>query len=85
MTDEVWQRNEIASPCTKVCVIHRESGFCTGCFRTLDEIAAWGSYSDDQRAQLMDTLPDRKPLLSKRRGGRTGRLSRRETRGGPAA
>ena len=29
------------SPCIKVCVIDPASGLCTGCWRSLDEIAAW--------------------------------------------
>ena len=31
------------SPCTGVCYIDATAGRCTGCHRTLDEIAAWSS------------------------------------------
>ena len=47
------------SPCIKVCVIALATGLCSGCGRTLDEIARWGSMSDDQRAEIMRSLPER--------------------------
>lgn len=76
MTGEVWRREEIASPCVKICVVHPEARLCVGCLRTLDEIAAWSRMSAETRARIMSELPDRKPLLKQRRGGRAGRLSR---------
>lgn len=33
--------DEPASPCNKVCSIDSRSGFCRGCWRTGEEIAAW--------------------------------------------
>jgi predicted Fe-S protein YdhL (DUF1289 family) len=36
------------------------TGWCEGCLRTLDEIAAWGSLTDAQRAELLARLPDRR-------------------------
>ena len=35
--------NEPPSPCTGVCRIDASAGWCSGCRRTLDEIAAWGN------------------------------------------
>ncbi|MEI7613621.1 MAG: DUF1289 domain-containing protein [Betaproteobacteria bacterium] len=35
-------QDPVTSPCTKRCVIDTTSGFCQGCFRTLDEITGWG-------------------------------------------
>lgn len=34
------------SPCVGVCKMDAAKGWCTGCFRTLDEIAAWGRATD---------------------------------------
>lgn len=70
MTDEIWKRNEVESPCVKICVIHPEARLCTGCLRSLDEIAGWSRMSADQRRAIMDALPARAPQLTKRRGGR---------------
>ncbi|PQO21796.1 DUF1289 domain-containing protein [Rhodobacteraceae bacterium WD3A24] len=76
MSDEVWKRDEIESPCIKVCVVHPEARLCTGCLRTLDEIAGWSRMTPQERRAVMEALPGRRPLLHKRRGGRAGRLAR---------
>ncbi len=39
MSDETWSREEIESPCVKVCVIHPGAKLCVGCLRTAEEIA----------------------------------------------
>ena len=75
MTDEVWKREEIESPCVKICVLHPEARICLGCHRTADEIAGWSRMSREARREVMAVLPDRKSLLPGRRGGRKGRLS----------
>jgi hypothetical protein len=49
----------VSSPCIKVCVIDAGSRLCTGCGRTLDEIARWGSMGEPERLQIMATLPER--------------------------
>lgn len=48
------------SPCINICQIDRKSGLCTGCLRTLDEIAGWSGYSDHQRAQILSELENRR-------------------------
>ena len=74
MTDEIWRRDEVESPCIKICVIHQESRLCTGCLRTIDEITRWSRMSSEDRAAVMAELPARAPRLQKRRGGRAARL-----------
>lgn len=64
------------TPCVQICVIHRDTGLCTGCLRSRDEIAGWSRMSNEDRAALMDTLPARAAQLRKRRGGRAGRMRR---------
>ena len=76
MTDDVWRRREIASPCIKICVIHPEARICTGCYRTGEEIALWSRMTDSERDTLMAELPNRAGALRVRRGGRAGRLGR---------
>jgi len=76
MSDEIWKRDEIDSPCVQVCVIHPEAGLCTGCYRTLDEIARWSKMTPEERADITQVLVARAPRLRKRRGGRTVRLQR---------
>ncbi|UWR21351.1 DUF1289 domain-containing protein [Sulfitobacter sp. S190] len=76
MSDTVWKRNEVESPCIKICVIHPESRLCTGCLRSIDEITAWSKMTPDARRAVMETLPERAGAFSKRRGGRAARLAR---------
>jgi predicted Fe-S protein YdhL (DUF1289 family) len=68
--DDVWKRNEIDSPCVKICVVHPESRLCIGCMRTIDEISQWSKFTPDERAAVKAELPGRAPLL---RGTRRGR------------
>lgn len=73
-TDRIWARNEIDSPCVKICVIHPAERLCTGCLRSIDEISQWSRMSSDERQRIMAELPARAPRLQKRRGGRNARL-----------
>jgi hypothetical protein len=50
----------IASPCTSVCRIDRATGLCAGCYRTLDEIAAWAESSPRQKQAVLATLATRR-------------------------
>ena len=72
-TDQIWRRDEIESPCVKLCAIHPAAGICVGCHRTRDEIAAWGAMSPAARRAVMAELPARGGQLKERRGGRAGR------------
>ena len=74
MTDEIWKRAEVDSPCVKVCVIHPEARLCVGCYRSMDEIGAWSRMTAEARRAVMADLPSRAPRVVKRRGGRAGRL-----------
>jgi len=49
----------IESPCNKVCVMNEATGLCRGCYRTLDEIARWGTMSDAQRQEVVEKLAER--------------------------
>jgi predicted Fe-S protein YdhL (DUF1289 family) len=74
MTDDIWQREAVESPCVKVCLLHPQSGLCIGCYRTAEEIAAWSTMTPETRRAVMAALPARAPLVrGTRRGGRAGR------------
>lgn len=53
----------IKTPCVKVCVVDGESGLCMGCYRQLNEVAAWARLSDDERAAIMAELPSRRSRI----------------------
>lgn len=74
MSDEVWRREPVESPCVRICLLHPQVGLCIGCLRTGAEIAAWGGMTPEARRAVMAELPGRAPLLKgTRRGGRAGR------------
>jgi predicted Fe-S protein YdhL (DUF1289 family) len=37
---------DVPSPCISVCRMDADTGFCEGCLRTIDEIAAWRTMDD---------------------------------------
>ncbi len=49
----------IETPCIRVCAVHPVSRLCTGCGRSLDEIAGWIGFDPEKRAQIMAQLPSR--------------------------
>lgn len=49
----------IASPCVGVCQIDRDTRFCLGCWRTIEEIAHWSRYGDPQRLEVLERLRER--------------------------
>ncbi|NIZ01048.1 DUF1289 domain-containing protein [Thalassospira lucentensis] len=50
----------VKSPCTGVCVLDAKSGFCSGCFRTGDEIGSWRDLSDGGKKRVLAQLPKRR-------------------------
>ncbi|MEP7004836.1 MAG: DUF1289 domain-containing protein [Sphingomonas bacterium] len=49
----------IESPCVNICAIDDATGWCTGCGRTIDEIAGWSGGSSAWRREVMASLPER--------------------------
>jgi len=49
----------VASPCTGVCTLDTTTGYCLGCLRSRDEIAAWGSSNDDTRLDILERVLER--------------------------
>jgi uncharacterized protein len=47
------------TPCVQICVIALETSLCTGCGRTLGEIASWSGFTDAERDAIMVALPAR--------------------------
>ncbi len=55
----------VASPCINVCRMDPATGWCVGCRRTLDEIAAWGAMGDEARRAVLRQLPARRAALAR--------------------
>jgi uncharacterized protein len=62
-TSHPLKRTPVASPCTGVCRIDPRTGWCEGCARSLDEIAAWGSLDTAQQRAIWKQLPGRRAAL----------------------
>lgn len=54
----------VPSPCINVCRINPRSGWCEGCARTLDEIAAWSKLSDEAKRAVWLQLEQRRAVQS---------------------
>ena len=54
------ERNKPGSPCINVCQLDPVTQLCIGCYRTIEEIAGWMTYTDDQRATINNALSARR-------------------------
>lgn len=51
---------EVASPCISICEMDKASGLCSGCYRTLAEIATWSRLPNQERWDIVQSLRDRR-------------------------
>jgi predicted Fe-S protein YdhL (DUF1289 family) len=49
------------SPCIKVCILDA-AGVCTGCLRTVGEIASWTAMSSAEQWRLLAVLEERREV-----------------------
>lgn len=54
------QPGEITSPCINVCKMNPDTALCEGCWRTLDEIAAWSGMSPEEKRAVLARLAGRR-------------------------
>lgn len=52
-------KTEVKSPCISVCAMDDISGLCQGCYRTVEEIAAWWDMSIEEQKKLLTVLEAR--------------------------
>lgn len=52
-------QEEVQSPCIGVCSMSEATGFCHGCYRTIDEIKAWWDMNVSEQKSLLLTLDER--------------------------
>ena len=50
----------VESPCIGICRMDTAREFCTGCFRTLEEIGCWQMYSDADKQRIIDAAAQRR-------------------------
>ena len=49
----------VASPCVRKCTLDRDD-VCVGCFRSIDEICAWGGADDERRRAILQNAAARR-------------------------
>ncbi len=52
------QTKPIASPCVSICALD-ENDICVGCHRSGQEIAGWGSKTEQEKAEIMERVRER--------------------------
>jgi predicted Fe-S protein YdhL (DUF1289 family) len=50
---------DVVSPCQSICVMDKATGWCTGCLRNINEIAAWGGLGDEPKRRVWSQLERR--------------------------
>lgn len=50
----------VESPCIGICRMDATRDFCTGCFRTLEEIGCWPMYSDADKQRIIAATAERR-------------------------
>lgn len=53
------------SPCVRKCTLDRDD-ICVGCFRSIDEICAWGGASESRRREILQNTARRRQGKIKR-------------------
>ena len=51
--------DDVPSPCISICKLDSATEFCEGCFRTLDEIAAWSRLDDESKRAVWELIAER--------------------------
>jgi predicted Fe-S protein YdhL (DUF1289 family) len=50
----------VPSPCINLCQLDRDGRFCRGCYRSLDEIAAWSRVSNAEKRVIVASAARRR-------------------------
>lgn len=66
----------VPSPCISVCRMDEATGWCEGCMRTLDEIAAWSLLDDAEKRAVWAELGPRRDEFARVAASRSGRPGR---------
>ncbi|HQR10009.1 MAG TPA: DUF1289 domain-containing protein [Casimicrobiaceae bacterium] len=59
----------VPSPCNSVCALDEATGLCAGCFRTIDEIAAWSLLDDADKREVWASLERRRVAAHPKNAG----------------
>jgi hypothetical protein len=51
-----------------VCALDSRSGYCVGCYRTIDEVANWVEMSAEDKRAVLERVAQRRALQSGKAG-----------------
>ena len=49
----------VESPCISVCAMDEDTGFCIGCYRTLEEIRGWWDFENVEKQVILEAVKQR--------------------------
>ena len=49
----MFQEPVVESPCINVCSMNNATGYCQGCYRTIEEIQSWWDYTFNQKSDVI--------------------------------
>lgn len=50
--DPAAHTGPLPSPCINICQMDARTGYCLGCWRTIDEIVCWGGAREDLKRAI---------------------------------
>lgn len=61
--DPETDTGKVPSPCINVCRMDAKTGLCEGCLRTIDEIVAWSSATEEMKRGVWVEIRRRQDAL----------------------
>ena len=49
----------VASPCVRVCTLDPLTGYCVGCYRTVQEVAGWVEMTAEEKRAVLERVARR--------------------------
>lgn len=49
----------VPSPCVGICRMDQEKAWCSGCFRTIEEITRWSTAADQEKLRVWRLISQR--------------------------
>jgi len=62
LVDRASVDNTVPSPCLSICILSvgvDDVDYCIGCFRTVEEIQDWYTFTNEEKERIVEVLPSR--------------------------
>ncbi len=61
--DPATDTGKAPSPCISICKMNPQTGWCEGCFRTIEEIAQWSTAAEEYKRAVWVEIKRRQDVL----------------------